>query len=265
MAWQTPKTDWTGADGVRDTDMIRIEGNTQHLYENKAELTDFEALKRVVDDTLFNIANRVPIQAVNNGSTFGLYENGILVPFIKLTDNYEDSGRILVVRKDCLYVSQLLSGSDRLYDGCFVDTWVNGSYPEMLNAAVQSVLVAIPVKTWGTFGESTINRKAFLLSMNELQMTSNEGIPVEGSSISYFNSNSRRIATLDGTPIGYWTRSINSAQNIACYVTQSGSYSTGQPNSLELGIRPAFTLPGTLEVTAGVPNASNVMATAEVI
>ena len=27
MAWQVPKTDWAAADGVRDTDMNRIEEN----------------------------------------------------------------------------------------------------------------------------------------------------------------------------------------------------------------------------------------------
>lgn len=33
MAWQTPKTDWTPADGVRDMDLNRIEGNILELYE----------------------------------------------------------------------------------------------------------------------------------------------------------------------------------------------------------------------------------------
>ena len=36
MAWQTPKTNWSAADGVRDTDMNRIEGNILHLYTTDA-------------------------------------------------------------------------------------------------------------------------------------------------------------------------------------------------------------------------------------
>lgn len=32
MAWQTPKTNWTGVDGVRDTDLNRIEDNILELY-----------------------------------------------------------------------------------------------------------------------------------------------------------------------------------------------------------------------------------------
>ena len=35
MAWQTPKTDWAAADGVRDTDLNRIEGNIGELYYEK--------------------------------------------------------------------------------------------------------------------------------------------------------------------------------------------------------------------------------------
>lgn len=32
MAWQTPKTNWTAADGVRDSDFNRIEENIKELY-----------------------------------------------------------------------------------------------------------------------------------------------------------------------------------------------------------------------------------------
>lgn len=49
MAWQTPKTDWSSADGVRDTDMNRIEGNALELKNTKAELNAFNALQQRVD------------------------------------------------------------------------------------------------------------------------------------------------------------------------------------------------------------------------
>lgn len=41
MAWQTPKTDWTGADGVRNTDMNRIEGNILELYNGKLRVDTY--------------------------------------------------------------------------------------------------------------------------------------------------------------------------------------------------------------------------------
>ena len=36
MAWQTPKTNWTSSDGVRDSDFNRIEGNALELYNSMA-------------------------------------------------------------------------------------------------------------------------------------------------------------------------------------------------------------------------------------
>lgn len=40
MSWQAPKTDWSAADGVRDTDMNRIEGNIQELYNTAVAPAD---------------------------------------------------------------------------------------------------------------------------------------------------------------------------------------------------------------------------------
>lgn len=40
MAWQNPKTDWGAADGVRDTDFNRIEGNLLELYTTDAARAD---------------------------------------------------------------------------------------------------------------------------------------------------------------------------------------------------------------------------------
>lgn len=51
MAWQTPKTNWGAADGVRDTDFNRIEGNILELY-NKQDLKDVTTI--YVNDTTGN-------------------------------------------------------------------------------------------------------------------------------------------------------------------------------------------------------------------
>lgn len=40
MAWQTPKTNWSAADGVRDSDFNRIEGNILELYNTDAVRSD---------------------------------------------------------------------------------------------------------------------------------------------------------------------------------------------------------------------------------
>lgn len=40
MAWQTPKTNWTPADGVADADFNRIEGNIQELQNTKINTSE---------------------------------------------------------------------------------------------------------------------------------------------------------------------------------------------------------------------------------
>ena len=42
MAWQTPKTDWAAADGVRNTDFNRIEGNILELYNTALTHTEIQ-------------------------------------------------------------------------------------------------------------------------------------------------------------------------------------------------------------------------------
>ena len=265
MAFQTPKTDWTGADGVRFGDMNRIEGNILHLNEHKAELSAFNALSSNVDNILYDISNRVLLQDLPLGAEFGLYEDGVLVPFIKLAANYESSGRILVVRKDCYTMETLKDTHETTYNGCYTDTWLNNTYISSLNTAVQSVLAAVSIKTATAISTTTISRKAFLLSATELGLSVTDGVPVEGTAVAYFNSNSRRVSRFRGSTTNYWTRSINTSTSNAGYVSAGGTFAVAIASSPSLGIRPAFTLPGTLEVTAGVPSASNVMATAEVI
>ena len=127
MAFTTPKTNWTPADGVRYTDLNRIEGNALHLNENKAELSDFVALQGSVANILYDISNRILLSSLPVGAELGLYENGILVPFIKLSDNYESSGRTLVVRKDCYTMETLRDTHENSYNGCYTDTWLNNT------------------------------------------------------------------------------------------------------------------------------------------
>ena len=40
MAWQSPKTDWSSSDGVRNTDFNRIESNILYLFNNDAARED---------------------------------------------------------------------------------------------------------------------------------------------------------------------------------------------------------------------------------
>ena len=86
MAWQTPKTDWSSADGVRDTDMNRIEGNALELKNTKAELNEFNALQQQVGalfttvDALTQVLTAtITAAGWSTGQTDGYYTNQVAV------------------------------------------------------------------------------------------------------------------------------------------------------------------------------------------
>lgn len=268
MAWQTPKTDWSSADGVRDTDMNRIEGNALELYNTKAELSAFSALQHSVDDTLFAISQLTQLGNLAIGTEFGLYENGVLTPFIKLHNNYEGSGRVLAVRKDAVKRDSLYNANDQYYDGSKQDVWLNNVYITTLDVATQNVLSNTNVEVMTNVGEGYISRKAFILSLTEYNQYSSYAPTSIGSSIVYFNSNARRISRFNGNITAHWTRSISpNIPTTAAVISTSGN-GTGvllSTTENQYGIRPALTLPAAYEVVASMPSTANVLADAEVL
>lgn len=269
MAWQTPKTNWSSADGVRDTDMNRIEGNTLELKNTKAELTTFNALQQQVESALFETSQHTQIGDLAIGTELGLYENGVLTPFIKLENNYAGSGRILVIRKNIVKMDTLFASGNTYYEGSKQDAWLNNEYITTLDAATQNALSNVDVPVVSAAGNSSISRKAFILSLTEYNQHSTYAPSSIGNSIAYFNSNARRVARHNGAAVAHWTRSINSLASppTAVAISASGD-GTGELNTTttsSYGIRPAFTLPATYEVIGNMPSTANVLATAEVI
>ena len=256
MAWSTPKTDWTGVDGVRDSDLNRIEGNSLHLYN------DVGALKQHIDDTLYAISQRVNLVELPVGAEFALYENGTLVPFIKLNDNYKNTGRTLVVRKSSYMASPMQDGSFGYYDGCTIDVLLNNEYIFALDDATRAVLTDVSIDVSTFTGVGTIPRKIFLLSKTEYGFA---GAPVEGTAQSYFANAGRRVANFDGMAYEHWTRTVIYSSEVFHYVTNTGVLGTGHPIEFTAGIRPAFTLPSTFSVIVSVPSAAYILADAEVV
>lgn len=256
MPWQTPRTAWGPSNGVRDDDLNRIEGNTQYLYDN------INTLAQHVDDSLFALSQRADIGDLPLGAEFALYENGVLVPYLKIGANYENTGRALVVRKNSYAEGALQEGSVGQYANSRVDAFLNNEFINVLDTAVRAVLTDTPIDVHNGLTVGTISRKIFLLSRTEYNFS---GGQVEGDIQYYFTNPDRRIARYDGFAYEHWTRTIMLSQEEAVYVTNTGALGTGNPVVFRAGIRPAFTLPTSFEVVAGVPATSNILANAEVI
>lgn len=233
-------------------DMVRadepiVEGTPVNKALFDSFSNDLDALVQRVDEKLFAASQRVRVGDLVDGTIIGLYENGVLVPFIKAQDNYYN-GRVLVVRKDCVAEDYLTDPGETTFTNTRCYRWLNNEYKNRLDPATQGVVTGVTI-----------------LSLYEYYMKSLEGIPQVGSNVPYFERVERRIATLNGTPTNYWTRSIDGTRNNAAYITPSGEHLIAKPDTFIAGIRPAFSLPADFEVTAGVPSTANVMATAEVI
>jgi hypothetical protein len=229
---------------------------------------DMVALKKTINDAIFAITQRVALSSVAVGGEIGLYENGVLVPFILLAKNFESSGRNLVIRKNCFSLDTMMAQGDDFYENCKIDRWLNEEYLTYLDGATQTYITAITIKSGDAYGFKDLSRKAFLLSTAEYGL-----VPIssryEGSTIPYFSANAeRRISRYDGTPVVHYTRTVDSSVGVndTNAVTEKGeAVHITNPNTRRCGIRPAFTLPNSLQVTLGVPSTANTVATAEVI
>ena len=187
------------------------------------------------------------------GSIVKLKENGVLVDFYVAKHDYENglngSGRTLVVRKDCYDTRQWHTSNVNAYATSAIDTWLNSTYKNLLDADIRGVIGTTKIKYTPGNGDTTVGtleRAIFLLSVTELGRSASYA-NTEGTALSI--ASSLRIAYLNGSAVVQWTRSpFTNDTNYACYLgTNGGVYGNYCINTY--GSRPAFTLPSTLSVS----------------
>lgn len=187
------------------------------------------------------------------GSIVKLKENGVLVDFYVAKHDYENglngSGRTLVVRKDCYDTRQWHTSNVNAYATSAIDTWLNSTYKNLLDADIRGVIGTTKIKYTPGNGNTTVGtleRAIFLLSVTELGRSASYA-NTEGTALSI--ASSLQIAYLNGSAVVQWTRSPSTSYTDYAYflstngdVGYSGCYGTS-------GSRPAFTLPSTLSVS----------------
>lgn len=187
------------------------------------------------------------------GSIVKLKENGVLVDFYVAKHDYENglngSGRTLVVRKDCYDTRQWHTSNMNAYATSAIDTWLNSTYKNLLDADIRGVIGTTKIKYTPGNGNTTVGtleRAIFLLSVTELGRSASYA-NTEGTALSI--ASSLQIAYLNGSAVVQWTRSPNTSNtNGAYYLNTNGGVS--HYNCLKTyGSRPAFTLPSTLSVS----------------
>lgn len=188
------------------------------------------------------------------GSIVKLKENGVLVDFYVAKHDYENglngSGRTLVVRKDCYDTRQWHTSNVNAYATSAIDTWLNSTYKNLLDADIRGVIGTTKIKYTPGNGNTTVGtleRAIFLLSVTELGRSASYA-NTEGTALSI--ASSLQIAYLNGSAVVQWTRSpYTHDTDSACFLGSGGGvdYSGGCHGTY--GSRPAFTLPSTLSVS----------------
>lgn len=187
------------------------------------------------------------------GSIVKLKENGVLVDFYVAKHDYENglngSGRTLVVRKDCYDTRQWHTSNVNAYATSAIDTWLNSTYKNLLDADIRGVIGTTKIKYTPGNGNTTVGtleRAIFLLSVTELGKTASYA-NTEGTALSI--ASSLQIAYLNGSAVVQWTRSPNTnGTYYAYYLSTSGGVGNYLCSDTR-GSRPAFTLPSTLSVS----------------
>lgn len=187
------------------------------------------------------------------GSIVKLKENGVLVDFYVAKHDYENglngSGRTLVVRKDCYDTRQWHTSNVNAYATSAIDTWLNSTYKNLLDADIRGVIGTTKIKYTPGNGNTTVGtleRAIFLLSVTELGKTASYA-NTEGTALSI--ASSLKIAYLNGSAVVQWTRSPRTDDTYyACFLGTSGGVSSYYCDNTR-GSRPAFTLPSTLSVS----------------
>lgn len=184
------------------------------------------------------------------GDIVYLNESGSPVEFYVAKHDYESelngSGRTLLVRKDIYDMRVFNSTANDAFSGSDIDTWLNGTYKDLLDAKVQTAIGTTTfyyTPGYGNYTVTTLSRAVFLLSLAELGKTA-DNTNVEGSALPC--ASTLQIAYLNGTANSQWTRSPNDLFNYSFLniLTKSGSNST-EIAVYENGSRPIFTLPST--------------------
>ena len=189
----------------------------------------------------------IRLRDIAEGQLVKLLENGTAVEFYVAKHDYESglngAGRTLVVRKDCYDRRQWHSSNVNAYASSAIDSWLNGTYKNLLDADIRGVIGTTKIKYTPGNGNNTVGtleRAIFLLSATELNR-SESWFNVEGTALEI--ASSLQIAYMNGSAVVQWTRSpsMGSTRN-AVYLYTNGGVSNIYCSNAS-GSRPCFTLP----------------------
>jgi hypothetical protein len=185
----------------------------------------------------------------------GIEEDGAIVPYLVLTDDY--NGNCLLLREYLLDepMSYNTGGEGSYYENSEIDRYLNGEFikrfpANLSNKIVDSTIVITALKSLGIGGKetTTITRKVFLLSYAEVNGENSRTNLKEGEPLAFFKEKSSRVAYYkNGHAESWWLRTANTAdRDVVCGVSIDGAIGEGGLLGLAgpylNAVRPAFCL-----------------------
>lgn len=239
MAWQAPKTDWTGADGVRDVDFNRIEGNILELFSSSAQGDITIYVATTGSDTNGAGTSASPYATITKAlSVLPKNLNGKTVTVNIATGEYEESvvvsnfygGMLRFSGSSIVNISNLEVRSCTLYINSVLFV-VSGSIGVLVTDNATLITTSDINSTSSTIGLSVTNCSAIHVSGNVTLMGMNTGIAATNNSrVFVFSINGSDIGTVitasNGATVAYGSNSATAKTAIAATST-GGRINTG--------------------------------------
>lgn len=221
-----------------------------HIPQNVNDGTKIQLTREEIvrpDGEPYITLNDIPASDADIETVVNIKESdGQLHPYLYLSNNYEDSGAGLLLRKDIYQKGQFHSSSHQ-YNGSIVDAWCEGTFlTTVLDTYVQEQLMSVNIQVQGAY----ISRKCFVLSIVEYNWSAS-GIS-EGNSLPYFKDNKARISLYQGSSADYYTRTYQSSNGNIWFVGLMGNAGP-TPATTNLGYRPAICIKKSFKIKS-TPN-----------
>ena len=188
-------------------------------------------------------------------STVYVSESGVLTPYIVLTNNYNRSGKTLLLRKyvmdELRYYNENFQGNS-YYANSQIGEWLSGEYLSGLEG-IEAAEVPIKISRKDALNHcglevETIHRKAFILSWLEVGGPEGVTIATDGEWLLYFMVHPARATAEKGTDSSYMLRSAVTCYNTMYSVAGGNGQFGGVGLNLRSGVRPAFCIESSTKV-----------------
>lgn len=188
------------------------------------------------------LAQGLGYQKYNVGDLVTLKYNGVDTKFRVVHKNYLVSNKIVLVSENILESKQWHNSNTNNYSTSDIRTYLNSTVLGRFSTAIQNAIQAVPLACHNNTTAVTCTDKIWLLSFAEVGFGTNTYAPVEGTALSYFTDNNKRIKTLNGSAAYWWLRTPYTGTTTYSWGVSNAGTSANNTCSGSNGLVPALVI-----------------------